>query len=54
VTEDDRKEPLGIGARASEFVGVTDSGGFDLDENFTRLGPIEFNVFRSPEVCPPS
>src|SRR4030095_15757516 len=33
VTEDCRKQTLGIATRARELVGVTDAGGLDLDQD---------------------
>ena len=37
VAEDHREQPFRIGARAREFIGVTDAGRLDLDEHFAGL-----------------
>jgi len=44
VTEDRGEQPLGVGARQREFVGVTDAGGLDLDQNFAGFGTFELDV----------
>ena len=39
VAEDHREQPLGIGARAGELVGVADAGRLDLDQHLPAFGP---------------
>ena len=41
VTEDCGEQALRIGARQCEFVGMTDTGRFDLDQHFTGARTIE-------------
>ena len=43
VSEDDREQALRIGARAGEFVGVTDAAGLDLDQHLAGLRPLEID-----------
>ena len=43
VAENRGEQSFGVGPGQGEFVGVADAGGFDLDEHFTGLGPIELN-----------
>jgi hypothetical protein len=43
MAEDRRKQPLGIGARQRELVGVADAGGLDLDQHLARAGSIELD-----------
>ncbi len=45
VTEDRRKQTLGIGARAREFVGVADAGRLDLDQHLAGLRPRQLHGF---------
>ena len=44
VAEDRGKEPLGIGARAGELVGVADAGRLDLDEHLACARPFELDL----------
>jgi hypothetical protein len=44
VPQDRREQPFRVGAGERELVGVADAGGFDLDQHFGRLWPIELNV----------
>src|SRR5439155_8287948 len=37
------KQPLRIGARAGELVGMTDARGLDLDQHLAGLGPVELD-----------
>ena len=43
MAEDGRKQPLGIGARKREIVGVADAGGLDLDQNLACLRAFELD-----------
>src|SRR6185312_9390648 len=45
VAEDHREQPLRIGARAGELVGVTDAGRLDLDQDLACLRPLELDLF---------
>ena len=45
VSEDDRKEALGVGARARELVRVADAGSLDLDQHFAGARPVEVDGF---------
>jgi hypothetical protein len=38
MAEDGGEQPLGIGARKREIIGVADAGGLDLDQNLARRG----------------
>jgi hypothetical protein len=41
MAEDGGEQPLGVGARARELVGVADAGGLDLDQHLAGLRAIE-------------
>ncbi len=43
VAEDRREQPLGVGARQGERVGVADAGGLDLDQHLAGLRPVELH-----------
>ena len=43
MTEDCGKEPLRIGPRQSELVGMADAGCFDLDQDLALLRAVESN-----------
>jgi hypothetical protein len=43
MAEDRREQPLGIGARQREFVGVADARGLDLDQHFALARPFELD-----------
>ncbi len=47
MAEDRREQPLGVGARQGEFVGVADAGGLDLDQHLAglRAGQIDLHHF---------
>ena len=45
VTEDHREEPLRVGARARELVGVADAGRADLHQDLAGLRSIEIDGF---------
>jgi hypothetical protein len=42
MAEDRGEQPLGVGARQGEVVGVADAGGLDLDQDLARAGPSRF------------
>ena len=44
MSEDGREQAFGIGARQGVGVGVADSGGLDLDQDFAGPGPFEVNA----------
>src|SRR5262249_7362724 len=44
VSEDHPEQPLAIGARARELVGVADAGRLDLDEDLARLRSLEVDL----------
>ena len=44
VAEDRREQPLGIGARARELVGVADAGRLDLDQHLAGLRALELDL----------
>ena len=44
MPEDGREQPLGIGARERELVGVADAGGLDLHQDLARLRSLELDV----------
>ena len=44
VSEDRREQSLGVGARQSVGVGVTDAGRLDFDQDFAGLWPFEVNA----------
>ena len=37
VAQDGRENPFGVVARTGEFIGVTQAGGLDLNQNLARL-----------------
>jgi hypothetical protein len=45
VAEDHREQPLGIGPRARELVGVADAGRLDLHQHLARLRPFQVDFF---------
>ena len=45
VSEDRRKQSLGVRTGERECVGVADTGGLDLDQDFTSARSSDFDVF---------
>jgi hypothetical protein len=43
MAEDRRKQPLGVGARQGEFVGVADAGRLDLDQHLAGARAVELD-----------
>jgi hypothetical protein len=44
VAEDGREQTLGVGAGQRELVGVTDAGGFDLDQHFAGFRSLQLDL----------
>lgn len=44
MAQDGREQPLGIGTRQGEFVGVTDAGRLDLDQHLASLRPLQLHI----------
>ncbi len=44
VAQDGREQPLRVGARQREFVGVTDASGLHLDQDLSGFRPIEVDL----------
>jgi hypothetical protein len=38
------EQPLGVGARAGEFVGMADAGGLDLDQHLAGLRALQIDL----------
>src|SRR6185436_13806889 len=43
MPQDRRKEPFWIGTREREFVGMTDAGRFELDQDLARPRPVQLH-----------